>query len=73
MTKEVKIETDHDLLIRIDSRTESMDLRLQKLESISKPELCATHAEKLKTQSRMMWLVISVSVAAVLKSFFGTN
>ena len=60
----------HDLLIRIDTRQESMSLRIEKIEKKLDQNQCQAHAERIKTLEKITWGAVLASIAAIIKSFW---
>lgn len=61
----------HDLLIRLDTRQESIEARLKTIEESLSAKNCQTHAEKIRTLEKITWGALFMSLSAIVKSFWG--
>ena len=60
----------HDLLIRLDTRQESIYSRMEKIEQKLDRKQCQAHAERIKTLEKITWGAVLASIAAIIKSFW---
>ena len=63
-------QQDRDMLIRIDTRQESMGREIGEIKiQISKTD-CQTHAEKILTLERITWGTFVIAMGAIVRSFW---
>ena len=61
----------HDLLIRLDTRMETVAGQIDCIKHTLETRQCQVHSEKIRTLERLTWGAIMTAVAAVVKSFWG--
>ena len=63
--------TDREMLIEIRTEVRELSRRQGIMENKLSRRFCFTHQEKIKTLERITWGTLLVSLAAMLKAFWG--